>query len=325
MADKSGMVGFLEKFQEQIVEGYKLGQWIGVSGKFENIVVCGMGGSSLGGRILKSYIGNKIPVFVVDDYKLPDFVNNKSLVFSVSYSGNTEETIETYMQAIKRGFNPVVLASGGKLEELAKQNSSQFIRLPSGLPPRNSYGYQFFSILRVLENSGLVEKNSGLVEELAVFIGKQKEQAKLKAKQIAEKLVNKIPVVYSSKNLEAAAYKWKKNFNESSKVMAFNNVFPEQNHNEINGFVKPNGNFHLIFIKDKDDHPRIRKRFEMVRKIAGENNIETTDIETKGNNLLERVMDAIYLGDWIGYYLALEYGVDPVKTELVWALKKMLD
>ncbi len=323
--DKSNMAAFLEKFQEQIIEGYKLGSKIEVENTFDKIVFCGMGGSALGGRILKSYIGNKIPVFIVDDYNLPGFVDKKSLVFVVSYSGNTEETIETYNQVLKRGLKPIVIAAGGKLEESAKDNKNQFIKIPSCPQPRLSYGYQFLSILRALENTSIVKENKQIVDNLAVFIGIQKEKTKTKAKELAKKMTNKIPVIYGSKNFEAAAYKWKININENCKSPAFYNIFPEQNHNELNGLLRTNGNLHLIFLKCKDDNPKVRKRMDIVKKIAEENKIEVTIIEAEGNNFLERIIWAIYLGDWVSYYLALEYGVDPTPVELVEKFKKMLD
>ncbi len=324
MPDSQNMAAFLDRMQEQIIEGCRLGQNIKLQGPFENIIFCGMGGSALGGRILKSYIGNKIPVFVVDDYKLPDFVNEKSLVFAVSYSGYTEETIEALKEALKRKLNIVVVSHGGKMLQAAEENSLPLIKLPEAIQPRMSYGYQVFSILKVLENCSILEKQPGLAENIAVFIGKEKEGIKNKAKGISKKLLNKIPLIYSSKSLEAAAYKWKKNFNENAKIMAFTNTFPEHNHNELNGFARPNGNFHAIFIRDREDHPKIRKRMEAAKKIAEENGIESSLVDTEGSNLLERIISTIYLGDWASYYLALDYGVDPTPVEIVEKFKKML-
>lgn len=324
MIDNSNMAGFLDRFQEQIIEGYKLGQGVQLSGTFENLVFCGIGGSALGGRIIKSYLGNKMPVFIIDDYALPQFVNKKSLVFVVSYSGNTEETLEAFQEVIKRKLNAIVITSGGKLLKLAEENRAPFVKLPSGIQPRMSYGYQVFCIMGVLENCSLIKLDPRTGENTAVSIGKEKEKIKSKAKGIAKSLINNIPLVYSSKNFEAAAYKWKKNFNENSKIMAFNNVFPEHNHNELNGFVRPNGNFHILFLKDKEDHPGVKKRMEAARKIAEEKGIKTTSIETEGSGLLERIITTIYLGDWISYYLALEYGVDPTPVEMVEKFKKML-
>ncbi len=318
------MAGFLDRFQEQIIEGYKLGRDIQLSGPFENAVFCGIGGSALGGRIVKSYIGNRIPVFVIDGYTLPDFVNKKSLVFVVSYSGNTEETLENFRELLKRKQGVIVLSHNGELLKLAEENKSPFIKIPETIQPRMSYGYQVLSVLRVLENCGIIKKDPRLAEDIAIFIGKERERTKLKAGVLAKILVNKIPLIYSSKNLEAAAYKWKKNFNENTKIMAFSNTFPEHNHNELNGFVNPNGNFHAIFVRDKEDHPRVKKRMEVVREIAEENGISTSIIETEGSNMLERIISTIYLGDWVSYYLALEYGVDPTPVEMVEKLKNML-
>ncbi|MBI4163831.1 MAG: bifunctional phosphoglucose/phosphomannose isomerase [Candidatus Aenigmarchaeota archaeon] len=274
---------------------------------------------------MKSYLGNKIPVFIVDDYTLPDFVNNKSLVFVSSYSGNTEETLECYQQAMKRGLTVVVMTNGGKLAELANQTKIPIVKIPTCPQPRLSYGYQFLCILRILENCGLVKNNKQLVDSLAVFVGIQREKIKSRAKELAKKLVNKIPIIYGSKNMEAAAYKWKININENAKTTAFGNVFPEHNHNELNGLLKTNGNLHVIFLKCKDDNIRVRKRMDVVKKLADENKIENSVIEADGNSALERIISTIYLGDWVSYFLALEYGIDPTPVELIEKFKKMLD
>src|SRR3989338_805201 len=323
--DKSNMGGFLDRFQEQIVEGYKIGSKVDLQGRFDNIVICGMGGSALGGRILKSYLGNKIPVVIVDDYTIPNFVNSKSLVFVSSYSGNTEETLECYKQAMEKKLNVVVFSNGGKLAELATQNKTPFVKIPTCPQPRLSYGYQFFSMLKILDNLGMVKVNKQEIDNIAVFIGIQKEKIKSRANELAKRLVGKIPAVYGSKNMEAAAYKWKINFNENCKCPAFYNIFPEHNHNELNGLLKNGGNLHLIFLKNKDDNPRVRKRMDIVKKIAEESKIDTTALEAEGNGFLERVIWTIYLGDWTSYFLALEYGVDPTPVELVEKFKKLLD
>lgn len=324
MPDQYKMADLLERFQEQIIEGYNLGANVNIDGNFTRIVFCGMGGSALGGRIIKSYIGNKTPVFVVDDYMLPEFVGKESLVFAVSYSGDTEETLEACSQAIKNKITPVIITSAGRLEILGLDNGFPIIKLPGGLQPRMSYGYQLFSILRILDNLHIVKDTKAITENAAVFIGKEKEKIKAHAREISKKLVGKIPLIYSSKNFEAAAYKWKKNFNENAKTMAFTSVFPEHNHNELNGFIRANGNFHIIFIRDKGDHPRVRKRIDVAKKIAEENMIESTVVEAQGNNFLERILSTIYLGDWASYYLALEYGVDPTPVELIQKFKSML-
>ena len=276
----------------------------------------------MGGEILKSYLHeSKIPIFISKDYQLPNFLDNKTLLFIVSYSGNTEETLEAYKGALDKKLKCVVLTHGGQLEKLAS-GKNPIIKIPETIQPRMSYCYQFFSMLRVLENSGLVEKQGLLVQKLEE---KMKHlDAEKKAKSISENIFNKIPLIYSSEKLRAAAYKWKININENAKTMAFYNIFPEHNHNEINGMINPKGDFIFVFLKDPEDNKIVRKRIDIVKKLATENKIKSIDIDATGENLLEKLITTIYLGDWVSYFLALEYKIDPTPVPLIENFKKML-
>jgi len=155
-SDKLRMV--LEEFPEQCRKGLKLAEDISVKGEINKIFLLGMGGSALGGELLKTFLReSELPFFIVKDYSIPKYLNKDSIVFVVSYSGNTEETISAYKQAVKKTDNIVVLASGGKLVELSRAYKHTLIKLPEGLQPRFSYGLQFFSMLGVLRNSGVVQ------------------------------------------------------------------------------------------------------------------------------------------------------------------------
>ena len=321
MVDSLGMSSALKEVYKQVTAGYGLAKGIKVEG-VEKVAIAGMGGSGIGGEILKSYFhDSKFPVFTTKDYNLPKFLDDKTLLFIVSYSGNTEETLEAYKQAADRNLKTVVLAHGGKLEKEAFGNSP-FIKIPETIQPRMSYCYQFFSMLGVLENSGLVGKQKDLVEALEEKM--KSMDFEQKAKEISKNIENKIPIIYSSERLKAAAYKWKININENAKTMAFCNVFPEQNHNEINGLINPKAEFVLVFLKDPEDHTMIRKRMEAVKKIASVHGVKSVDVNVTGGNLLEKLITTIYLGDWTSYFLALEYRADPTPVPLIEDFKKML-
>ena len=264
--DTENMYDVLKNFPKQMEEASKLGKDIKISDKVDNIIITGMGGSALPGEILKSFFySTSIPIFVNKGYSLPEFTNMRSLVFVISYSGNTEETIYAYRNALRKGAHIIVIASDGKLEELATKQRQILIKVPEGIQPRSAYAYLFLPILNVLMNSKIISDISGDIEKTINTL--KKPIFEERAKDIARKLEGKIPLIYSSDRLYAIAYKWKIDFNENSKVHAFCNMLPELNHNEIVGYTNVIGDYHVILIKDEDDHMRIRKRFDITKEI----------------------------------------------------------
>lgn len=330
--DTKGMYSLLDNFHKQIEETSKLGKDIKIAenvnkidnvDKINKIAIAGMGGSALPGAILKSYLKLKIPIFIVRGYSLPNFVNGKSLVFAISYSGNTEETLSCYKEALSRKCKLIAICSGGKLLELSKLNKTPCVVVPKGLEPRMAYAYQFFPMLSILENSNIIKKQEGYIKNLIRLLRKNDNIKKL-AQQLAEKLYKKIPLIYTSEKLEAVGYKWKINFNENAKILAFNNVFPEFNHNEINGYVNKIGNFYAIIIKDSEECPRIKKRMDIIKGLLKKYGIPATDVLIEGKDDLTRLFLAAYIGDWTSYFLALAYRTDPTKVDIIEDLKKQL-
>lgn len=317
--DKSNYIEVLEDFPHQCRKSLELPKGMIIPSDISNIVVCGMGGSAIGGDLLKTYLNETIPVIVNRDYKLPKFVNENSLIILVSYSGNTEETLNCYKEAKEKGCSIVAVSSDGKLAEKCKKT----IKIPSGLQPRAAIGYLFFPIIGLLHNSGIIEvKNEELNEMLNII--KDVNYYKEKGEALAKKIKGKIPVIYSSTLLEPVAYRFKTQINENSKQPAFNHVFPEMNHNELVGYKNmERKEFVAIFIRDKEDHPRIKKRMEICKKII-EKRIDVEEIETKGSYLLSRMFSAIYLGDFASYYLALFNREDPTPVNIIEYLKKEL-
>jgi len=317
--DKSNYMEVLEDFPQQCRKSLELPKGMIIPADVSNIVVCGMGGSAIGGDLLKTYLSKTIPVIVNRDYKLPKFVNENSLIILVSYSGNTEETLNCYKEAKERGCSIVAVSSDGKLAEKCKKT----IKIPSGLQPRAAIGYLFFPMIGLLHNSGIIEvKNEELNEMLNII--KDVNYYKEKGEALAKKIKGKIPVIYSSTLLEPVAYRFKTQINENSKQPAFNHVFPEMNHNELVGYKNmERKEFVAIFIKDKEDHPRIKKRMDICKKII-EKRVDVEEIETRGNHLLSRMFSAIYLGDFASYYLALFNREDPTPVNIIEYLKKEL-
>jgi glucose/mannose-6-phosphate isomerase len=318
--DKSNMLEVLESFPKQCKDALTLPKGITAKGEVTSIVVCGMGGSAIGGDLLKTYCSStKLPVFVVRDYKVPEFVDQYTLVFAVSYSGNTEETLSAFNDAKKKGANIIAVTSGGELSKKA----DKVVKIPSGLQPRAAVGYLFFPMLGVLYNSNLIDvKNQDLNEMLSLI--SQKDEIKAKAEEIAKKIQGKTPIIYSSEQLKTVAYRFATQIHENAKYPAFHSAFSEMNHNEINAYrAMERTKFIAILIKDEKDHPQIKRRMDVCKQIM-ERYVDVIEVNVKGSSLLARVFYTISIGDYTSYYLAMRERVDPTPVEVIEWLKKQL-
>lgn len=310
---------------KQLEQGLTLGKDIKVKGKFDKIIVCGMGGSGQQATILTTCLpGLKIPVFSYKSYGLPTQATKKTLIVAVSYSGNTEETISVYEEAIKKGLKVLAITTGGKLKELSEKNKQPIAIIPKDADqPRFALSYQAAVLFKILANSGIIEDKSKEILETAKRLNPA--QSENEGKELAKKLVDKIPVIYASDRLKALARIWKNKFNENAKIMAFWNYFPELNHNEMVGLTNLKGNFHFIIIKDEDDHPRVQKRMQLFADLAKERDASVDFIMVKGENIMEKLWSGSTVGDWVTYYLAREYGQDPTPVKIVEEFKKRLN
>ena len=321
--DKENLHGLLADFYKECETALKLGHNIKVGGDFDSIVFCGMGGSCMPGDMLQTYLGDfKLPFHLVRNYDLPKFVTKKSLVFCNSYSGNTEETISAFKQAVERGCTIIGISSGGKLMDLCRKEKVQHVKVPEGIPPRMSIGNSFFIILTILQNNGIIERIDREIRHTIDAL-KKPEYEKM-GMDLAEKLYGKIPIIYASERFKAIAMRWKTDINENAKIHAFYNYFPEFNHNEINGYVNKVGDFYVIIIKDESDHVRIKRRMQVTKELIKQRGVPVTEMEIKGDNLLTKIFSALYVGTWMSYFLALKYETDPSPVKIIEDLKKML-
>ncbi len=319
--DNSNMLKVIEDFPHQCNTALGLAKGMTVSGRINNIIVAGMGGSAVGGDLLRLYLHDlRIPVTAIRDYKLPNYVNENTLIFAVSYSGNTEETIAAYEDAAKKKAKIIAVTSGGILREKA----AKVIKIPSGLQPRDALGYLFFPVLGVLVNSGIVNENSAEIAEMLDILS-QKEDFRQFGERLAKKIGQKTPIIYASEQFSAVAYRWKTQFNENSKVAAFSHVFSEMNHNEIVGYQSMNRDkFIAILIRDNADNERIKKRMDITKEIISQK-VDVEEIYTKGTYLLSRLFSGLYYADFASYYLALQNKIDPTPVHVIENLKKKLD
>tara|TARA_Y100000310_G_C20651322_1_gene799583 strand:+ start:49 stop:1032 length:984 start_codon:yes stop_codon:yes gene_type:complete len=317
--DSQNMLEVIKGFPKQCKEALSLPKGSSIPGEVKNIVVTGMGGSAVGGDLLKIYMrDSKIPVHVNRDYKVPKFVNEESLVFVVSYSGNTEETLSAYFDAFEKRAKIVGITSGGKLAD----ECDNTIKIPSGLQPRASLGYLFFPMLGILHNSNVVRVKNEDLNEMFDILSKV-EDFNEKGEVLSKKLRGKIPVVYASERLGATAMRWKTQINENAKMPAFYNVFSEMNHNEIAGYQGMDGKFAAVLIRDKKDNERIKKRMDICKSIM-EERMNVEEVHTQGNSLLARMFSTIYLGDFTSYYMALWNRVDPSPVDIIEGMKEKL-
>lgn len=326
--DKSNMRQVLKNFSFQFEKALNFSMGIKVQGKIDNIIICGMGGSAWPANLVRTYLTDlKIPLFVCRDYILPKETTKKSLIFSSSYSGDTEETISTYKEARKRKLTIVGFSKGGLLERLCHRDRVLFVKYPDdgpGFQPRYATGYIFVSLVKVLSNSGLVADKSKEIVKTGQFL--KNLNLENRGQKLAHELKGKIPLIYSSNQLRIIPYIWKIKFNETSKVMAFNNYFSEMNHNDMTGFTlsKRQGRFYAIFLTDKEDHPKIKARMRITSKLLESRGTRVVFINSEGDNRLSRIFSLINFGDWVTYYLALENGIDPTPTKLQVEFKKRL-
>ncbi len=332
---KDYLQGLPEQFSEMLNRKVALPDR--VKKKYGNILVSGLGGSAIGGDILRTYAAARvsIPVVVNRDYHLPAFVDSQTLVLAASYSGNTEETISAYRQARQSGAEIIVVSSGGKLSALAKEDGYMVWELPGGLSPRAASGYLFSPLALILEQLGLLPGASAdLMETAQILTDLRKEinpdiaSASNIAKQLAGEMKDRIPVIWgTSSHSEVAALRWKAQINENAKAPAYYNILPELNHNELVGFEAPAeliSRLLIIILRDPGDHERVKKRIEISKGVIGERVAKVMEVEARGQSFLARFYSLAYIGDYASFYLAQEYGINPTPVKVIDFLKAEL-
>lgn len=318
------------QFQASIKDGAHDGRHI------TNIVVAGMGGSALAALIVKDWLGSRlaIPIEVVRTYDLPGYVNDHTLVIASSYSGNTEETLSCLQQARDRSAQVAIIASGGKLIDVAKHQSIAHVVLPGGVQPRMGVLYNLRALVALLVNFGIVPAST--LEEIAYtaeFLRTESEKwtsdittDKNEAKQLAVLAVGKTPVIYGGALTASLAYKWKISWNENAKNVAFWNQYPEMNHNEFMGWAshpveKP---FVIFDLTSPLEHPQILRRFDVSDRLLSGKRPKANVVDLRGKTILEQLLWGCLLADFVSIYVAILNGVDPVPVELIEKLKKEL-
>lgn len=319
--DKYDALGVIEKQWQQLQHKYEL---MVANRSFDNIVHAGMGGSALWAVVAATWPMFTLPFEITKDYDIPPYVNERTVFIAASVSGNTEETLSALEQAEKKGAYIVVITSGGKLAEIAKQKNYPFIELPQVRPPR----YGMFNGLKglvVLGEKLDILKDKDAVNQLETAADFVKESInewqvtvptnKNLAKQLAQESMGKSVVIYSGPLLAPAAHKWKIGFNENAKNVAFEYTFPEFNHNEFTGWTshpieKP---YQIFYLLSSYDNERVKKRFDLSEKLLSGRWPSPTRVEASGETELEQLLWTITLGDFVSVYTALLNGTSPIE------------
>ncbi|MDZ7263383.1 MAG: bifunctional phosphoglucose/phosphomannose isomerase, partial [candidate division KSB1 bacterium] len=334
----SNMLGLLTSFPQQFQQARQIGEGFDYNfapTRLHHIIFAGMGGSAIGGDLIIASLGNqlKFPAAVVRHYSLPPYTDQHSLVIVSSYSGNTEESLSCYEDAKARLANIICITSGGELAARARRDGVPFIAIPGGNPPRTALAYLSIPVLVFFKRSGIVAPDMIDIEEtIQLLIDKANQYAPSmennRAMVLAQKLIDKIPILYSSVELlQAVAMRWKGQLSENSKVLAFQNAFPELNHNEIVGWERRADlfpHFQIIYLRDHRDHIRIQRRMEITRSILEPLTLPVIEVFSEGHSRLARLFSLIYLGDMVSYYLAIFNGIDPTTIDKIQLLKDRL-
>jgi len=338
--DKSKMFELIESFPDQCEDAKRIGYEFelprNIKTEYKNIVFAGLGGSAIGADLVRSYVTRdvNIPFFVNRNYKLPNFAGEDTLVIVSSYSGNTEEILSAYHDAIDKFCEVIAITSGGKLSKTAEDDGVGIITIPAGLPPRAALGYSFFPLLILLSKMGIIKDQAFFIDECirnlrilkdTRFGGGIKNKDN-EAKKIANVLYHKFPVIYAGQDhMDSVVLRWRGQLAENSKTLSSGNLFPEMTHNEIIGWENPTPvlrNSVVVILKDSADHPGVSKRMDVVKNILKKDNIGVIEVKSVGKELLSRIFSLVYMADYVSFYLAILNKVDPSPVERITYMKK---
>jgi len=302
----------------------------------KKVLVVGMGGSAIGGDLLRCWLTGvvNVPIDVCRDYHIPAYTGQDTLVFAVSYSGNTEETVSSFLESVERGCAVISITSGGLLERYSNSLGIPLVKLPAGMPPRYAIPYLFFPLIVLSQKLGVIPGGDDEIKEAISVLGKVREEIKPEnltdkniSKKIALSLRGKVPAIYGFGAYTAVALRMKTQFNENSKTMSVFDRFPELDHNEIVGWEAPlevTRRFSVILIRDEVEPPPIRTRIEVTEGLIRAKAAGVHEVWCRGKSTLAKMLSAIYIGDFASFYLAILNEVDPTPVSVIDRMKAEL-
>lgn len=324
------MYELIDAFPQQLKEALEIGrkaQLNAPDGPYTNVVVTGLGGSGIGGRIAAQLVAGEAscPIEVYSNYYLPAYVGKGSLVIACSYSGNTEETIAAMEQALAKGARVCVVTSGGKMLEMAIAKGLDHIVIPGGNPPRTMLAYSLTQQFFVLKHYGIINSDlAPAISKAADMLAADKASIQAAAKELTEKLFGKRLVIYSEASTEAVSIRFRQQVNENSKELCWHHAIPEMNHNELVGWAGGKDDIAVVIFRHKADHERSQIRMEINKEVFRKYTPHIHDIWSQGDSAIARQLYLINLGDWVSYYWAEKKGVDPTEIAVINMLKGKL-
>lgn len=334
--DPSNMLALIENFKQQCEHGERIARDLPLPQypDFHNVVICGIGGSAIGGDLLRSYLlcDLPMPVEIVRNYCLPKYINQNTLVIVSSYSGNTEEPLAAYREAKERNAQIIGITTGGELFKNCIHDGIPCIQIPSGYPPRAALGYSFIPLLIVFERLGFIPRQREAIDTTRQALNLSVNQHSLNvptdenfAKQLALRLHGTFPVIYAGQDaFQPVATRWRCQLNENAKMLAHDNIVPEMNHNEILGWNKENDilkHMHVVYLLDEGYHEQIQKRFHVMKSLIQRTGCQITTVHAYGDSLLARIFYTINVGDFVSLYLAYLNQYDPTHIPAIDYLK----
>jgi glucose/mannose-6-phosphate isomerase len=336
--DPSGLLGRIEALPEQCEEAWRRASAFELPKEYLDasaVVVLGMGGSAIAGDIFSALsLPGKKPVHVVRGYHLPGFVGSDALVVACSHSGSTEETLSAFDQALQAKAKVVALTMGGDLGERARKSNVPLLSYAYDGEPRSALGHQLMALLAIGQQAGCLAAQDAAVPEAAGCMRDQRGQIggavpsdSNPAKQLALRLQGRLPAVVGAGVLIEAAQRWKTQFNENSKCWAIWEELPELDHNTIVGFGLTKDvvrQLRVVFLSHPALNKRMQRRIELTGRALSDAGVAHERVDAMGHGPLAQVLTSIYFGDFVSYYLALLYGIDPSPVEPITKLKKGL-
>ena len=304
--------------------------------RVERVVVAGMGGSAIGGELLGDLasLEESPSITVSRDYQVPYYVDEDTLVLACSHSGETEETLSSFRQALARGAKIVAVTGGGALAAEAGEHGAPIFRVRYEGEPRSALGYGFIAPIVLLMKLGLISDKTRdfgeAVEVLEALVPELSEEAPMsrnRAKGVAADLLGRLVIVYGAGIFSGVARRWKTQFNENSKAWAFFELLPESHHNSVVGYSLPEkvrAQAFAILLRPGYLHPRTYLRYGITQELLGKESISQRTLEGRGESALSQMLSAICLGDYVSYYLALLQGVDPSPVSTIDFIKGRL-
>jgi glucose/mannose-6-phosphate isomerase len=339
--DQQNMLGEINALPDQLASAWALGQTLpdpGSAHGVRQVIVAGLGGSAIGADLLTAYIAPvcKIPVIVHRDYGLPVWARGEeTLVIASSHSGNTEETLDSFNTALTNGCRIIAVCTGGELAQRAAQNKIVCWQFPHKGQPRAAVGFSFGLLLAMFYRLGLIPDQAANVENTVVEMKKQQTSliapvpvVQNPAKRYAGQLIGRWVSIYGAGILSPVARRWKGQLNELAKATANFEYLPEADHNAFAALINPPDllmpRTMTMFLRCASDHPRNRLRSEFTRQGFMHEGLNTDVYEAKGDNPLTQMWTTVHFGDYMAFYLAIAYQVDPTPVDALQNLKAAL-